>query len=125
MSALHPSVPTMSGGRLVLQNIGCKLHFISSAEEIKNLLTSFPPRISVCDDNANAKICIAQTSLDVQRLFNQHKVNFKFKRLTEMDKKKLQKLMSFFTFFIFRLNVSTSRCWLMLMGTKLEFWKFS
>ena len=76
MSTLHPTMPILSGEKLKLQDIGCKLHFISASEEIKNLLLSFPPKITICDVGKDEKPCMAQTILDVQRLFGNNKVTW-------------------------------------------------
>ncbi|XP_074095318.1 rha [Cotesia typhae] len=70
MSTVYPKMPAISGDELRLQDIGCKLHFISASEEIRHLLLSFPPKVSVCDGNKPEKICIGQSVLDVCRLFD-------------------------------------------------------
>ena len=76
MSSLHPTMPILSGEKLKLQDIGCKLHFISASDEIKKLLLSFPPRISICDASREEKPCLAQTIFDVRRLFDHNKVTY-------------------------------------------------
>lgn len=79
MSTLHPKIPGLSTKKLTLQDIQCKLHFISSADEIGKLLVSFPPRVSICDAGDNAKVCLAQAILDVRQLFNKIKVRNLFR----------------------------------------------
>lgn len=73
MSTFHPTMPILPGKKLKLDNVSYKLNFISAAEEIKKLLLSFPPKISICDVNDTGKPCLAQTILDLKRLFD-HKV---------------------------------------------------
>ncbi|XP_043280435.1 centrosomal protein of 120 kDa-like [Venturia canescens] len=69
MSTLYPKVPLVANEKLRLQEIGCKLHFISAAKEIRHLLLSFPPRISVRDLADETKMPSGQTILEVDRLF--------------------------------------------------------
>lgn len=63
-------MPILFGEKMKLHNVGYKLNFISAADEIKKLLLSFPPKISICDVNENGKPCIAETILDLNRLFD-------------------------------------------------------
>lgn len=74
MSTLYPKMPILPGEQLKLQDIGCKLHFISAVEEIRQLLLSFPPKISICDGDRTEKSCMGQSILDVGRLFEQTKL---------------------------------------------------
>lgn len=74
-STLYPKVPLSANEKLKLQAIGCKLHFISAAKEIRNLLLSFPPRVSV-RDLAN-RVSLGQTILDVDHLFARDEVTMR------------------------------------------------
>ncbi|XP_033215252.1 centrosomal protein of 120 kDa [Belonocnema kinseyi] len=90
MSTNHPTVTLLSGEKLKLQNIGCKLHFISASEEIKKLLLSFPPKISICDAGKDEKPCLALMILDVQRLFGHNKFECQYEAaLIDSDQRKI------------------------------------
>ncbi|KAK0095735.1 hypothetical protein PV326_007550 [Microctonus aethiopoides] len=78
MSTLYPKLPILSGEQLKLHDIGCKLHFISSAEKIRRLLLSFPPRVSVCDGDQSDKMCLGQLILDVGRVFDEIKLECQY-----------------------------------------------
>lgn len=79
MSTVYPKVSAISGDQLRLQDIGCKVHFISASEEIRNLLLSFPPKVSVCDGDKAEKMFVGQSVLDVCRLFdNQMTLNCQY-----------------------------------------------
>lgn len=76
-STLHQKISGSSTKKLMLQDIQCKLHFISSADEIGKLLVAFPPKVSIRDARDNAKICLAQAVLDVRHLFSRSQVRKK------------------------------------------------
>uniref|UniRef100_A0A0C9QLD1 Cep120_0 protein n=1 Tax=Fopius arisanus TaxID=64838 RepID=A0A0C9QLD1_9HYME len=70
MSTLYPKIPVTVGETLRLQDIGCKLHLISSVDEIKHLLVANPLRISIRDEERIEKGCLGQVELDVNRIFD-------------------------------------------------------
>lgn len=70
---LHATMPVLSGEKIKLQEIGCQFHFISMPDEIKQLLKSFPPKISMYDINESAEP-LSLSTLDVKPLFHQDKV---------------------------------------------------
>lgn len=74
MSTVYSKMSVFLGEKVKLEDIGCKLHFISTTNEIKQLLVSFPPKISICDVGGDIKTYIAQFSLDVKQLFYHDKV---------------------------------------------------
>lgn len=74
VSTFSPKIPLALGEKIKLQDIGCKLHFISPMDEIKHLLLSFPPKISVYKVEGSTKTCISQSVVDLKQLFQQNKV---------------------------------------------------
>lgn len=72
-SMIHATMPALSGEKVKLQEIGCQFHFISTPDEIKQLLKSFPPKISMYDTNGSAEP-LSLSTLDVKPLFHQDKV---------------------------------------------------
>lgn len=70
---VHATMPILPGGKIKLQEIGCQFHFISTPDEIKQLLKSFPPKIGIYDTNENAEP-LSLSTLDVKALFHQDKV---------------------------------------------------
>ncbi|XP_043465045.1 centrosomal protein of 120 kDa-like isoform X2 [Leptopilina heterotoma] len=86
MSTFHPTMPILPGERMKLNNVGYKLNFISAADEIKKLLLTFPPKISICDVNEESKPCLAQTIVDLKCLFD-HKSDCQYEAiLMDSDK---------------------------------------
>ncbi|XP_076620129.1 rha isoform X1 [Colletes latitarsis] len=73
MSTFYPKMPLLLGEKVKLQDVGCKLHFISATNEIKHLLLSFPPKISIYKIEGNTKTCISQNVIDIKQLFHQNK----------------------------------------------------
>ncbi|XP_015190742.1 PREDICTED: centrosomal protein of 120 kDa isoform X2 [Polistes dominula] len=69
---VNPKMSVLLGEKVKFEDIGCKLHFISATNEIKQLLFSCPLKISIrsLDD---LKTYISQFSLDVKQLFHQNK----------------------------------------------------
>lgn len=65
-------MPVLSDGKVKLQDIACQFHFISAPDEIKQLLQSFPPKISIYDTNKGDELSLLV--LDVKPLFYQEKV---------------------------------------------------
>jgi len=63
----------VSNEKVKLHDIDCQFHFISAPDEIKQLLQSFPPKISIYDINLNAKP-LSLLVLDIKPLFYQDKV---------------------------------------------------
>ncbi|XP_012256855.2 centrosomal protein of 120 kDa-like [Athalia rosae] len=70
MSTLHPKIPGPLKKKLMLQDIQCKLHFVSSVDEIGKLLVAFPPKISICEADDTSNVSLAQAVLDVRQLFD-------------------------------------------------------
>ncbi|XP_011345189.2 centrosomal protein of 120 kDa isoform X2 [Ooceraea biroi] len=68
----------VSSERAKLHDIGCQFHFISAPDEIKQLLQSFPPKISMHDTNENAK-SLSLLMLDMKPLFYQDKPECQYK----------------------------------------------
>lgn len=67
------TMSALSGEKIKLQDIECQFHFISASDEIKHLLETFPPKISMYDTNAYPKL-ISSSVFDVKPLFYQDKV---------------------------------------------------
>ncbi|XP_078047958.1 protein rha [Augochlora pura] len=72
-STFHPNVPLVLGEKIKLQDTRCKLHFISATDEIKHLLLTFPPKISIYKTDETSKTCMFQCAIDVKQLFHQNK----------------------------------------------------
>lgn len=72
MSTAYATMPVLLNEKVKLQDIICQFHFISAPDEIKQLLQSFPPKISICDTNENDELSLLL--LDVKPLFHQEKV---------------------------------------------------
>ncbi|KAL6436896.1 hypothetical protein ACFW04_004925 [Cataglyphis niger] len=77
-SMLRATMPLLSGEKIKLQEIGCQFHFISMPDEIKQLLKSFPPKISMYDINESAQP-LSLSTLDVKPLFHQVKPECQYK----------------------------------------------
>ncbi|XP_076176047.1 rha isoform X3 [Ptiloglossa arizonensis] len=73
ISTFYPKMPLLLGEKIKLQDIGCKLHFISATNEIQELLLSFPPKISIHKIEGSKKTCISQSVVNVKQLFHQNK----------------------------------------------------
>lgn len=69
------NITIMAGQSIKLQDVKCKLHFVSTFDGIEQLLTSFVPRINVCDATVSERKCISQIFLDVKKLFVDKKVS--------------------------------------------------
>ncbi|XP_014474648.1 PREDICTED: centrosomal protein of 120 kDa-like isoform X3 [Dinoponera quadriceps] len=77
-SVAHATISAVTGEKSKLQNIGCQFHFISTPNEIKQLLQSFPPKISMYDTNEAAKP-VSLLVLDLKPLFHQDKPECQYK----------------------------------------------
>ncbi|XP_070162107.1 centrosomal protein of 120 kDa [Polyergus mexicanus] len=77
-SMIHATMPALSGEKVKLQEIGCQFHFISTPDEIKQLLKSFPPKISMYDTNGSAEL-LSLSTLDVKPLFYEDKPECQYK----------------------------------------------
>ncbi|XP_072746567.1 centrosomal protein of 120 kDa isoform X2 [Anoplolepis gracilipes] len=75
-SVVHATMPALAGEKVKLQEIGCQFHFISEPDEIKQLLKSFPPKISIYDTNEGAEP-LSLSTLDVKPLFCQSECQYK------------------------------------------------
>lgn len=73
-STFHPKELFSLGETTRLQDIGCKLQFISAIEEIKQLLFTFPPRISIYKVDGSTKTCLSQNIINTRDIFVQNKV---------------------------------------------------
>ncbi|XP_071554490.1 uncharacterized protein [Temnothorax nylanderi] len=71
MSTAYAKMPDLSDKRVKLQDIVCQFNFISAPDEIKQLLQSFPPKISIYDTNEGDELSLLV--LDVKPLFHQEK----------------------------------------------------
>ncbi|XP_043500526.1 centrosomal protein of 120 kDa-like isoform X2 [Polistes fuscatus] len=69
---VDPKISVPLGEKVKFEDIGCKLHFISATNEIKQLLFSCPLKISIYN-LGDLKTYISQFSLDVKQLFHQNK----------------------------------------------------
>jgi len=72
MSTAYATMPVLLNEKVKLQDVVCQFHFISAPNEIKRLLESFPPKISICDINESDELSLLV--LDVKPLFCQEKV---------------------------------------------------
>lgn len=70
MSTTHSKIPITIGTQLKLKDIECKLNFVSSSDEIKKLLSIYPPKISVYANES----CIGHCVIDVEKLFHHKEV---------------------------------------------------
>ncbi|XP_019885597.2 centrosomal protein of 120 kDa isoform X2 [Camponotus floridanus] len=77
-SIVHATMPILPDEKIKLQEIGCQFHFISTPDEIKQLLKSFPPKIGMYDTNKSAEPLLLST-LDVKALFHQDKPECQYK----------------------------------------------
>ncbi|XP_017766393.1 PREDICTED: LOW QUALITY PROTEIN: centrosomal protein of 120 kDa [Eufriesea mexicana] len=75
-STFHPKVPLSLGEKVKLQNVGCKLQFISAINEIRQLLLSFPLKISIYKVEGSTKTCISESKIDTKELFCQNKTEY-------------------------------------------------
>ncbi|XP_014607872.1 PREDICTED: centrosomal protein of 120 kDa [Polistes canadensis] len=73
MYTVDPKISVLLGEKVKFKDIGCKLHFISATNEIKQLLFSCPLKISIWNLGGDLKTYISQFSLDVKQLFHQNK----------------------------------------------------
>ncbi|CAL7937004.1 unnamed protein product [Xylocopa violacea] len=74
ISIFHPKVKLSIGEKVKLQNVGCKLQFISTIDEIKQLLATFPPKISIYKVEGTIKTCTSQSTINTKELFPQYKI---------------------------------------------------
>jgi len=72
MSRVYATMPILLNEKIKLQDVVCHFHFISAPDEIKQLLQSFPLKISIYDTNKDEELSLLV--LDVKPLFYQEKV---------------------------------------------------
>lgn len=72
MSTANATMPILPNEKVKLQDVVCQFYFISAPNEIKQLLQSFPPKISIYDKNESDELSLLV--LDVKPLFCQEKV---------------------------------------------------
>ncbi|XP_060817244.1 centrosomal protein of 120 kDa isoform X3 [Bombus pascuorum] len=77
-SAFHPKILASLGEKVKLQNVGCKLQFISATDEIKQLLLNFPPKISIYKVEGSTKTCISESRINTKELFCQNKMEYQY-----------------------------------------------
>ncbi|XP_071643110.1 centrosomal protein of 120 kDa isoform X3 [Temnothorax longispinosus] len=88
MSTAYAKMPDLSDKKVKLQDIVCQFHFISAPDEIKQLLQSFPPKISIYDTNEGDELSLLV--LDVKPLFHQEKSECQYKLfLFDRDRNKI------------------------------------
>ncbi|XP_018343414.1 PREDICTED: centrosomal protein of 120 kDa-like isoform X2 [Trachymyrmex septentrionalis] len=88
MSTAYATMPVLLNEKVKLQDIVCQFHFISAPNEIKQLLESFPPKISICDINESDELSLLV--LDVKPLFYQEKFECQYKlSLFDTDRNKI------------------------------------
>ncbi|XP_077278529.1 protein rha [Temnothorax americanus] len=88
MSTAYAKMPDLSDKKVKLQDIVCQFHFISAPDEIKQLLQSFPPKISIYDTNEGDELSLLV--LDVKPLFHQEKSECQYKLfLFDKDRNKI------------------------------------
>ncbi|KYM97554.1 hypothetical protein ALC62_11848 [Cyphomyrmex costatus] len=73
MSTAYATMPVLPNEKVKLQDVVCQFYFISTPNEIKQLLQSFPPKISICDTNRDDELSLLM--LDVKPLLYQEKIN--------------------------------------------------
>ncbi|KAG5321241.1 CE120 protein, partial [Pseudoatta argentina] len=88
MSTAYATMPVLLNEKVKLQDVVCQFHFISAPNEIKQLLESFPPKISICDINESDELSLLV--LDVKSLFCQKKFECQYKlSLFDVDRNKI------------------------------------
>ncbi|KAK1131183.1 hypothetical protein K0M31_017471 [Melipona bicolor] len=75
-SAFQLKTSLSLGEKVKLQDIGCKLQFISAIDEIKQLLLTFPLKISIYKIEENTKTCISESKINTEELFYQNKAEY-------------------------------------------------
>lgn len=109
---VHATMPILPNEKIKLQEIGCQFHFISTPDEIKQLLKSFPPKIGMYDTNESAEP-LSLSTLDVKPLFHQKKVVLLYH---------IQRKYNIFKIEIgifFSLNVNTNYIYMIQINVKL------
>ncbi|KAL0117303.1 hypothetical protein PUN28_010273 [Cardiocondyla obscurior] len=88
MSTAYAIMPVLLNKKVKLEDTVCQFHFISAPDEIKQLLQSFPPKISIYDINEDNEL--SQLVLDVKPLFYQEKFECQYKlSLFDADRNKI------------------------------------
>ncbi|KAF3429867.1 hypothetical protein E2986_10034 [Frieseomelitta varia] len=75
-SAFQLKTSLSLGEKVKLQDIRCKLQFISAIDEIKQLLLTFPLKISIYKIEGNTKTCISESKINTKELFYQNKSEY-------------------------------------------------
>ncbi|XP_025994496.2 centrosomal protein of 120 kDa isoform X2 [Solenopsis invicta] len=89
MSTAYATMPALLNEKIKLQNIVCQFHFISAPDEIRQLLQSFPPKISMYDAN-KGDVPLSLLMLDIKLLFHQEKSECQYKlSLFDTDRNKI------------------------------------
>ncbi|KOC59380.1 Centrosomal protein of 120 kDa [Habropoda laboriosa] len=78
ISIFYPKIQLPLGEKIKLHDIGCKLQFISAMDEIKQLLLTFPPKISIYKVEGNAKTCISKSIINTKEFFLQNKAEYQY-----------------------------------------------
>lgn len=72
----HPEIAIKEPHKgIQLQDIKCKLTFVSNPEEIKNLLLECPPTISVCDTAEGQSKQLAAATINIDPLLEEEMVS--------------------------------------------------
>ncbi|XP_018400917.1 PREDICTED: centrosomal protein of 120 kDa [Cyphomyrmex costatus] len=88
MSTAYATMPVLPNEKVKLQDVVCQFYFISTPNEIKQLLQSFPPKISICDTNRDDELSLLM--LDVKPLLYQEKSECQYKlSLFNTDRNKI------------------------------------
>ncbi|XP_011868153.1 PREDICTED: centrosomal protein of 120 kDa-like isoform X5 [Vollenhovia emeryi] len=88
ISTAYATMPVLSNEKVKLQDIVCQFHLISAPDEIKQLLQSFPLKISIYDTNRDDELSLLV--LDVKPLFHQEKSECQYKlSLLDTDRNKI------------------------------------
>ncbi|KYQ57030.1 hypothetical protein ALC60_04018 [Trachymyrmex zeteki] len=88
MSTANATMPILPNEKVKLQDVVCQFYFISAPNEIKQLLQSFPPKISIYDKNESDELSLLV--LDVKPLFCQEKT-YKSYRIIKIKIKTLKR----------------------------------
>lgn len=115
MSTAYATMPVLPDEKVKLQDIVCQFHFISAPDEIKQLLQSFPPKISIYDTSEGDELSLL--TFDVKPLFYQEKVI-----LMLYLQKRFYRIIEIKTRIFFSPNVSINYLCLIQTEIKLLIW---
>ncbi|KAJ8686156.1 hypothetical protein QAD02_021950 [Eretmocerus hayati] len=59
---------SVGAGQMVsLEDVNCKLYFITTTQEFEGFLETFCPRINVCNASSSVRKCLAQVNFDIRK----------------------------------------------------------